>query len=68
MHPFIIKDKPGACPICGMELVKKLNDAQVSASQTPEQKQQADMLGQVSLSPTQRVMANVATAVDGKRS
>jgi Cu(I)/Ag(I) efflux system membrane fusion protein len=62
MHPFIIKDKPGACPICGMELIKKLNDAQTNAAQTPEQKQQAAMLGHVSLSPTQRVMANVATA------
>ncbi|MDR3579918.1 MAG: efflux RND transporter periplasmic adaptor subunit [Oryzomonas sp.] len=62
MHPFIIKDKPGVCPICGMELIKKLNDAQTAAPQTPEQKQQAAMLGHVALSPTQRVMANVATA------
>ena len=23
MHPQIVKDKPGKCPICGMELVKK---------------------------------------------
>ena len=23
MHPQIIRDKPGKCPICGMELVKK---------------------------------------------
>jgi Cu(I)/Ag(I) efflux system membrane fusion protein len=61
MHPFIIKDKPGTCPICGMELIKKITDAQNAAVQTPEQKQQADMLGHVSLSPTQRVMANVAT-------
>jgi Cu(I)/Ag(I) efflux system membrane fusion protein len=61
MHPFIIKDKPGTCPICGMELIKKIADAQNAAIQTPEQKQQADMLGHVSLSPTQRVMANVAT-------
>jgi len=61
MHPFIIKDKPGTCPICGMELIKKQSDAQSAAAQTPEQKQQAAMLGQVSLSPTQRVMANVAT-------
>jgi len=61
MHPFILKDKPGACPICGMELIKKLNDAQNAATQTAEQKQQGDMLGHVSLSPTQRVMANVAT-------
>ena len=24
MHPQIIKDKPGSCPICGMDLVKKM--------------------------------------------
>ena len=64
MHPFIIKDKPGVCPICGMELIKKLNDVQTSSAitQTPEQKQQAAMIGHVALSPAQRVMANVATA------
>ena len=54
MHPFIIKDKPGTCPICGMQLIKKVEGAQASAA---EQK----MLGHVSLSPTQSVMANVAT-------
>ncbi len=61
MHPFIIKDKPGSCPICGMELIKKLDGATAAGPQTAEQKQQAEMLGHVSLSPTQRVMANVAT-------
>jgi Cu(I)/Ag(I) efflux system membrane fusion protein len=67
MHPFIIKDKPGTCPICGMELIKKLDDAPGGGAQTAgfgsaqPSKQQADMLGHVSLSPTQRVMANVAT-------
>jgi Cu(I)/Ag(I) efflux system membrane fusion protein len=61
MHPFIIKDKPGTCPICGMELIKKIDGTAAGTAQTPEQKQQADMLGHVSLSPTQRVMANVAT-------
>jgi Cu(I)/Ag(I) efflux system membrane fusion protein len=61
MHPFIIKDKPGTCPICGMELIKKIDGASAGTAQTPEQKQQADMLGHVSLSPVQRVMANVAT-------
>jgi Cu(I)/Ag(I) efflux system membrane fusion protein len=60
MHPFIVKDKPGTCPICGMELIKKVDDS-AAGSQTPEQKQQAEMLGHVSVSPTQRVMANVAT-------
>lgn len=61
MHPFIIKDKPGSCPICGMELIKKLNDAQNVSPQTAEQQQQATQLGQVALSAVQRVMANVAT-------
>ena len=60
MHPFIIKDKPGTCPICGMELIKKIEGA-AGGEQTAEQKQQAEMVGHVSLSPTQRVMANVAT-------
>ncbi len=27
MHPQIIRDKPGNCPICGMQLVKKEADA-----------------------------------------
>jgi membrane fusion protein, copper/silver efflux system len=61
MHPFIIKDSPGSCPICGMQLIKKIAEAQTTAAQTPEQTQQAAMLAHVSLSPTQRVMANVAT-------
>ncbi|RII30175.1 MAG: efflux RND transporter periplasmic adaptor subunit [Geobacter sp.] len=63
MHPFIIKDKPGTCPICGMELIKKVETAApAKGTQTAEQKQQAAMIAQVSVSPTQRVMANVATA------
>jgi len=61
MHPFIIKDRPGLCPICGMELIKKIDSSTGDGKQTTEQKQQADMVGQVSISPTQRVMANVAT-------
>jgi Cu(I)/Ag(I) efflux system membrane fusion protein len=61
MHPFIIKDKPGTCPICAMELIKKIDGAADGGAQTAEQKQQAEMLGHVSLSPTQQVMANAAT-------
>jgi Cu(I)/Ag(I) efflux system membrane fusion protein len=26
MHPEIIRDKPGTCPICGMQLVKKVDE------------------------------------------
>jgi len=57
MHPFIIKDKPGACPICGMNLVP----VKKAESEQPKGKE-AEMLGHVSLSPTQMVMANVATS------
>ena len=28
MHPEIIRDKPGNCPICGMVLVKKITESQ----------------------------------------
>jgi len=63
MHPFIIKDAPGSCPICGMDLVKKQNDAQQAVALTPEQQKEADKLGQIALSATQRIMANVATTV-----
>lgn len=54
MHPFILKDKPGSCPICNMDLVKKVAGADIT------EKDQA-ALGLVALSPAQRVMANVAT-------
>jgi Cu(I)/Ag(I) efflux system membrane fusion protein len=56
MHPFIIREKPGLCPICGMELIKKIESAASGSAQTS-----ANMASHVSLSSTQRVMANVAT-------
>ncbi|MEI6638227.1 MAG: efflux RND transporter periplasmic adaptor subunit [Chlorobium sp.] len=59
MHPFIIREKPGLCPICGMELIKKI-DSPATGSALPVE-EQAGMSGHISLSPTQRVMANVAT-------
>lgn len=54
MHPSVISDRPGACPVCGMALVKKSAQHDVS-------KEELKNLEQVSLSPTQRVLANVAT-------
>ncbi len=56
MHPFIIREKPGLCPVCGMELIRKIDNSASSAAQPS-----ADMPAHVSLSPAQRVMANVAT-------
>lgn len=54
MHPTVISDRPGACPVCGMALVKKTTQKNASA-------EDLSMLQSVSLSPTQRVIANVAT-------
>ena len=62
MHPFIIKEKPGLCPICGMELIKKIDTAPKGIVQPVGEPKKTDMHEHVSLSEKQRVMANVATA------
>jgi Cu(I)/Ag(I) efflux system membrane fusion protein len=51
MHPSVVSDKPGPCPICGMAMVKR-TDATPSAATGTE-------LSAISLSPEQRVTANV---------
>jgi membrane fusion protein, copper/silver efflux system len=52
MHPFIVKDQPGPCVICGMDLVRK-----GSADLDPRD---LALKEHVYLSPAQQVMANVA--------
>jgi Cu(I)/Ag(I) efflux system membrane fusion protein len=54
MHPSVISDRPGACPVCGMALVKK-------SAQKDVEGEELKNLQHISLSPTQRVLANVAT-------
>ncbi|MBI3587512.1 MAG: efflux RND transporter periplasmic adaptor subunit [Ignavibacteriales bacterium] len=54
MHPSVRSNKPGACPVCGMALVKKSSLQQTSGTALGG-------LNEVTLSPTQRVMANVST-------
>jgi len=56
MHPSVVSDHPGACPICGMTLVKK---SAIAAATNAEM----ESLQRVSLSPMQRILANVATQV-----
>lgn len=56
MHPSVRQNRPGACPVCGMALVKasagyEMKDAALAAME------------HVSLNPTKRVLANVATSV-----
>jgi Cu(I)/Ag(I) efflux system membrane fusion protein len=60
MHPSVISDRPGACPICGMSLVKRSSEGKASEGDI-------ESLKAVSLSPTQRVMANVSTAPARRR-
>lgn len=56
MHPSVVSDKPGACPVCHMKLIKK---SKGGGGLDP---QELAKMGKVALSPTQRVLANVATA------
>jgi Cu(I)/Ag(I) efflux system membrane fusion protein len=51
MHPQIVSERPGVCPICGMDLVKKISD------EMPIK----DMAGMLALSNQKQVLANVST-------
>jgi Cu(I)/Ag(I) efflux system membrane fusion protein len=57
MHPQVHMDRPGACPICGMDLIKKVVD------EKPETVSDKDMANMISLSPKKQVLANVSTVV-----
>ncbi len=57
MHPQIISDHPGQCPICGMDLVLK---TQSGNEQSNHDISNLD-LNEVKLSPSQQVLANVQT-------
>jgi membrane fusion protein, copper/silver efflux system len=54
MHPVVRSDRPGACPVCGMALVKKSSDSRQDTTVSAG-------LAEVSMSSLQRVMANVST-------
>ena len=59
MHPQIVSDHPGQCPICGMDLVLR------SSLEKKDEHTGKDNLGAdvhtVSLSPSEQVLANVRT-------
>lgn len=52
MHPQVISDRPGACPICGMNLVLKAEEEPTTTE---------SMTDMISLSPNKQMLANVAT-------
>lgn len=57
MHPSVISDKPGSCPICGMTLVRKHNHSK------EEKIDVSTDLSEISLSPSQQVMSNISTEI-----
>lgn len=65
MHPQIISDHPGQCPICGMDLVLKTSETS-SEMQTKQDTASKDIM-EVKLSPSQQVLANVQTVKIGMK-
>lgn len=59
MHPSVISDSPGACPVCFMDLVLRQN-------QTGRDPVELARLGRVAISPVERVLANVAPVPVGR--
>ena len=57
MHPQVHMDKPGSCPICGMDLIKKVAEEKV------EPTSDKDMANMITLSGKKQVLANVSTVV-----
>jgi membrane fusion protein, copper/silver efflux system len=60
MHPSVISDRPGACPVCGMALVRRSAQKELTESER-------NSLQTVSLSTAQRIMANVAVVPAERR-
>ena len=56
MHPSVRQNHPGACPVCGMALVKKRTEAVEGAEETM-------IRSAVHISPARQVIANVSTTV-----
>ncbi len=55
MHPQVHKDGPGVCPICGMELIKKVS---VEKNENTNKK---EMTGMITLTHNEQVLADVST-------
>lgn len=74
MHPSVVSDKPGDCPICGMSLVPKEREPAAGSGMTAAEMgmtgeehmemSESEVAGlvDVTISPTQRILANVATS------
>jgi membrane fusion protein, copper/silver efflux system len=58
MHPQIHSDHPGTCPICNMDLVLKVEGDNLDTGMT-----NSKGIGELTLSPSQQVLANVKTEI-----
>lgn len=56
MHPQVRMDRPGACPICGMDLIKKVEGGDETAAANEN-----DMANMITLTDRKQVLANVST-------
>jgi membrane fusion protein, copper/silver efflux system len=54
MHPQIVSDRPGVCPICGMELIKKISEG------TDQTERSGTAPGTLDLSDARQALSNVA--------
>ena len=53
MHPTVISDRPGSCPVCGMDLVRKAREG--------EEVQITEDLSRLIKSPNETVVASIKT-------
>jgi len=63
MHPQIISDHPGQCPICGMDLILKTSSGEETENKPENQNLTNADLNAVKLSPREQILANVQTQV-----
>jgi len=57
MHPSVVQDEPGSCPICGMPLARRKKGEKVALAE--------GVTARVPLSPSKVVMAGIRTAEVG---
>lgn len=53
MHPTVVSDKPGSCPVCGMDLMRKVRQG--------EEVEITEDLAKLLQSPNETVMASIKT-------
>jgi membrane fusion protein, copper/silver efflux system len=67
MHPQVVQEGPGTCPICFMNLVPKKSPTTTTDSGSLSHQASDSMSGMVHVTPRNRVMADVKTVKVGYR-